>query len=126
MELFHARVPSLSFFKTNVRIFRISFSQNTSIILLLFFIEDGSSYERKMITGYLRQKHNVFIAEKRVDSTLPMVSPQFRAQRRTTTAVNLIPYRADFFGHKLHIDQNENLKVCFLHFMLKFLICKQL
>ena len=79
-----------------------------------------------MMTGYLRQKHNVVIAEKRVDSALPMVSPQFRAQRRTstTTAVNLIPYRADFFGHKLHIDQNENLKVCFVHFMLKFLIYK--
>jgi len=26
-----------------------------------------------------------------------------------TRAVNLIPYRADYFGHKLHIDQNEKL-----------------
>ena len=34
-----------------------------------------------------------------------------RAQRKTSTtrAVNLIPYRADYFGNKLHIDQNEKL-----------------
>ena len=128
MELLHARVPSLSFFKTNIRIFRISFSENTSIILLLFSTEDGPSYGRKMMTGYLRQKYNIVIAEKRVDTALSMVSPQFRAQRRTSTtrAVNLIPYRADYFGHKLHIDQNENLKVYCLRFMLKLLIYKQL
>ena len=93
MELLHARVPSLSFFKTNIRIFRISFSENTSIILLLFSTENGPAYRRNMITGYLRQKHNVVIAEKRVDTTLSMVSPQFRAQRRTSTTrvVNMIP-----------------------------------
>ena len=74
--------------------------------------------------AYLRQKHNVVIAERRVDPTLSMVSPQFRAQRRTltTATVNLIPYRADYFGHKLHIDQNENLKVCCLRFRLKLSI----
>ena len=96
MELFHARVPSLSFFKTNVRIFGISVSDNTSIILLLFFSEDGPAYEHKMMTGYLRQKHNVVIA----DSALLMVSPQFRAQRRTSTtrAVNLIPYKEIFLA----------------------------
>ena len=132
MELLYARFPSLSFFKTNVRIFRISFSENTSTILLLFFTEDGPAYWRKMMTSdndaYLRQKHNVVFAERRVGTTLSMVSPQFRAQRRTltTTTVNLIPYRADYFGHKLHIDQNENLKVCCLRFRLKLLIYKQL
>ena len=63
------------------------------------------------MTGYLRQKHNVVIAEKRVSS-------QFTAQRRTSTAgtVNLISYREDYFGHKLHIDQNENLKICLICF----------
>ena len=40
-----------------------------------------------------------------------MVSPQYTAQRRAsrTRAVNPIPYRGDYFGHKLHIDQNEKL-----------------
>ena len=40
--------------------------------------------------------------------------PRYTAQRRTSTtrAVNPIPYRADYFGHKLHIDQNEKLVMC--------------
>ena len=61
---------------------------------------------------WIRQtKHKVAIAEKRVGVALSMVSPRYTAQRRTsiTRAVNLIPYRADYFGHKLHIDQNERL-----------------
>ena len=64
-----------------------------------------------MMTGYDRQKHNVTIAEKRDGAALSMVSPRYTAQRRTSTtrAVNPIPYRADYFGHKLHIDQNEKL-----------------
>ena len=64
-----------------------------------------------MMTGYVRQKHNVAIAEKRVGVALSMVSPRYTAQRRTSTtrAVNPIPYRADHFGHKFHIDQNERL-----------------
>ena len=80
------------------------------------------------MTGYLRQKHDVVIAEKRVETTLSLLSPRFRVQRRTwtTRAENLIPYRPDYFGYKLHIDQNENLKVCCLRFMLKLLIYKQL
>ena len=63
------------------------------------------------MTGYVRQKHKVAIAEKRVGAPLSLVSLRHTAQRRTSTtrAVNLIPYRADYFGHKMHIDQNEKL-----------------
>ena len=69
MECLHARVLSLPFFKTKLRISRTVFSENTSIKLLLFFTEDGPAYGRKIMTGYVRQKqkHNVAIAEKRVD-----------------------------------------------------------
>ena len=59
------------------------------------------------MTGYVRKKYKVAIAEKRVGAALSMVSPWYTAQRRR--AVNPIPYRADYFGHKLHIDQNEKL-----------------
>ena len=61
--------------------------------LLLFFTEGGLTYGRKMMTGgYLRRKYNAATAEKRVDTALSMVSPQFRAQRRTSTTrvVNMI------------------------------------
>ena len=49
-----------------------------------------------------------------------MVSPQYTPQRRTsvTRAINLIPYRADYFRHKLHIDQNEKLLMYMWSLML--------
>ena len=62
-----------------------------------------------MMTGYLKQNGNLAIAEKRISTTLSLVPPQFITQRKTSTtrAVNLIPYREDYFGHKLLIDENE-------------------
>ena len=40
-----------------------------------------------------------------------MVSPQNRAERKpsATRAVNLAPYRANYFGHKLHIKLHIKL-----------------
>ena len=66
-----------------------------------------------MMNGCVRQKHNVATAEKRVRTTLFMVSLQNRAEIKTsaTRAVNLVPYRANYFGHKLHINQNKKLVV---------------
>ena len=39
------------------------------------------------------------------------VCSQHHAQRKTNTAkfLNLFPYRADYFGHKRHMDRNEKL-----------------
>lgn len=64
-----------------------------------------------MMTGYLRQKHSLAIGETRISKALSTVSPVYTAQRRTQArrAINPIPYRADYFGHKLHMDQNEKL-----------------
>ena len=90
-RLLHTRVPSLSFFQSEYKNFQdIFFIENTSVKLLLFFTEGGLAYRRKMM---IRRKHNAATAEKRVDTTLSMVSPQFRAQRRTSTTrvVNMIP-----------------------------------
>ena len=46
-----------------------------------------------------------------VGRALAEVFPQHYAQRKTNTAklLNPIPYRADYFGQKLHMDQNERL-----------------
>ena len=63
-----------------------------------------------MITGYLASA-GIRAGEKRVDASLQQVDPanhamwQTRAERQT----NPIPYRAEYFGEKLHIDQNEKL-----------------
>lgn len=64
-----------------------------------------------MMTGYLAQKHNIRIGDKRVGKALGLVNPENHRGRRndTTRMLNPIPYRADYFGHKLHLDQNEKL-----------------
>lgn len=65
-----------------------------------------------MITGYLRQKFpGIKFGENRVGEVLRNVNPRAHNRRRNITErlINPIPYRADYFGHKLHIDQNEKL-----------------
>ncbi|XP_057294025.1 uncharacterized protein LOC130622575 [Hydractinia symbiolongicarpus] len=64
-----------------------------------------------MMTGYIRQKHNLNVSQKRVVKALTIVSPANQEWRRTETErlLNPVPYQADYFGHKLHIDQNEKV-----------------
>ena len=40
-----------------------------------------------------------------------MATPQYHQRRQTNTArlTNPIPYKANYFGRKLHIDQNQKL-----------------
>ena len=61
--------------------------------------------------GYLSQKHKVNTSQRRVASALQVIRPIYHQRRQSNTArmINPIPYRADHFGHKLHIDQNEKL-----------------
>ena len=60
--------PLCHFLKTNIRIFRTSFSENVSKKLLLFFTEDGPVSGRKIITLLLQRE--------KVDTVLSMASPQ--------------------------------------------------
>lgn len=63
------------------------------------------------MSGFLRQKHKTNFGEVRVGKALAAVAPRNHNRRRNNTArlLNPIPYRADYFGHKLHMDQNEKL-----------------
>ena len=63
------------------------------------------------MTGYLRLKHDIKVGETRVAKALKVASPINNQSRRSgaSRAVNPIPYRADYFGHKIHFDQNEKL-----------------
>lgn len=63
-----------------------------------------------MMTGLLAMQ-GVRVGERRVGQSLQAVNPGYHHARRTATArqTNPIPYHADYFGHKLHIDQNEKL-----------------
>ena len=60
------------------------------------------------MTGLLASQ-GLRVSEQRVGVSLQKVNPRYHQARQTATArqLNPIPYRADYFGHKLHIDQNE-------------------
>ena len=62
------------------------------------------------MTGLLASQ-GMRASEQRVGESLSRVNPTYHHARRTATArqLNPVPYRADYFGHKLHIDQNEKL-----------------
>ena len=61
--------------------------------------------------GYMRQKYKVSISQKRISIALQVAAPQYHQRRQTNTArlTNPITYKADYFGRKLYIDQNEKL-----------------
>ena len=65
------------------------------------------------MTCYLAQKDDVHLGVKKVGRALAEVCLQHYSQRKTNTAKlpNPIPYCADYFGHKLYMDQNEKLMV---------------
>ena len=49
------------------------------------------------------------VQKKCFGHSLKRVSPEYHAQRESNThwQTNPVPYRADYFGQKVHIDQNE-------------------
>ena len=53
----------------------------------------------------------VRVSEERVGYSLHRVAPINHQARQSNTArkLNPVPYHANYFGHKLHIDQNEKL-----------------
>ena len=62
------------------------------------------------MTGLLRS-HGWLVGENRVGNSLKRVHPNYHQCRRTETyrQMNPLPYVAHYFGHKLHIDQNEKV-----------------
>lgn len=63
-----------------------------------------------MMSGLLAAQ-GVRCAEKRVGASLQRVDPSNHLKRQTGAEriANPLPYRADYFGQKIHIDQNEKL-----------------
>ena len=62
------------------------------------------------MTGLLASK-GIKVSEVNVGKSLKTVQPGYHLARCTATAhlMNPVPYHADYFGHKLHVDQNEKL-----------------
>ena len=63
------------------------------------------------MTGLL-SSYGIRVSGKRVGKSLCQVNPtlcNYQHSCITTTARKMNPYLAEYFGHKLHIDQNEKL-----------------
>ena len=62
------------------------------------------------MTGLLASQ-GIRVCQLRVGQSLQRVNPGHHHHRRTQThrLTNPVSYRSDYFGEKLHIDQNEKL-----------------
>jgi hypothetical protein len=79
-------------------------------IVRLATINLGISHGRRTLQGYLRSR-GVLVSQYRISTSLRRVSPQASLQRRNFAHIRLNPhpYVCNFYGEKLHIDQNEKL-----------------
>ena len=68
----------------------------------------GHSYGRRMMHGMLASQE-IHVSQARVRGSLQRVAPiQYASRSRDAIALlNPLPYRATYFGEKLHLDQNE-------------------
>ena len=57
------------------------------------------------------EAEGIKVHDKRIAKSLQKVAPDYHKQREQNTArlLNPVPYEADYFGHKMHLDQNEKL-----------------
>ena len=71
----------------------------------------GTTYGRKMITGYVRHSTGLRLGAHSVGRALKRVNPKQHRERQTSITRHLspVPYFAEYFGNKLHLDQNEKL-----------------
>ena len=73
-------------------------------------LQVGPSYGRRMLKGYLTSRR-VSISERQLRSTVPQLAPMQHSQRQLGQVDRTNPrlYHAEYFGEKLHMDQNEKL-----------------
>ena len=69
-------------------------------------------YGRKMLAGYLKSK-GTSSSGNTVAKVMKKIHPYHSSERHFKAVQNLNPkpYQADYFGQKLHIDDNEKLEV---------------
>lgn len=72
--------------------------------------EVGPTFGRRMLKGLLHAR-GITVGERRIGSSLKRCAPAYNEARRRYVQfhVNPVPYYAQYFGHKVHLDQNEKL-----------------
>ena len=80
----------------------------TPYLLSLSCVKVGGNYGRKMMTGCLRSM-GVSVSERKVENALKKICPSTQGERCMQAGRSFNPkvYKADYSGHKLHVDQNE-------------------
>lgn len=65
-----------------------------------------------MMKGFLKSK-GIDAGDRRVGEVLSAVSPMYQMGRCANVQrnINSVPYKADYFKYKLHIDQNEKVQL---------------
>ena len=63
------------------------------------------------MTGHIKHSTGLRLGVNRVGQALKRVNPHQHRERQTSITRNLnpVPYYGEYFGHKLHHDQNEKL-----------------
>ena len=61
--------------------------------------------------GYLQGYKGLSVSERKIRRMLPSIAPQGHSSRVSSASERRNPafYYARYFGHKLHLDQNEKL-----------------
>ena len=64
-----------------------------------------------MMVGFIKKEFGPSVGQNRVRKALATGCLRIHQQRREGPfrQVNPMPYRADYFGQKMHFDQNEKL-----------------
>ena len=67
-------------------------------------------YGRKTMQGFLASR-GIKAGQRQIGKVLPKANPPYHTTRLNVAQqhLNPHPYVADYFGHKMHVDQNEKL-----------------
>ena len=97
----------------NKAVFKSSFLIQIIKLSIYFPISGCSNILQKDDDWLYSLKAWCLSRDQRVERVLAEVCSQHDAKRKGNTAkiLNLFPYRADYFGHKRRMDQNEKLVV---------------
>ena len=79
----------------------------TPYLLSLLCVKVVGNYGKKMMTGRSRSMGDS-ISERNIGIALKKMCPSTQAERCMQAGRSFNPevYKADYFGHKLHVDQN--------------------